>query len=191
MNKPRYDFLAHGHGKTAPWMDLVNSEEWDTFGRLTDHLNDPEWVPYLLRQWHYAKPSREVVPITKLKTLRTALRTSLQALFHGKPIPPPRLRALNDVLNLKGKQRLFQRQNGLRVEFVPDRSGWRWILAEVARSFVETIATGESTRVKICRNDDCRWVFYDQTKAKTRCWCSSKSCGNRERVRRARARDSG
>jgi predicted RNA-binding Zn ribbon-like protein len=191
MNKPRYDFLAHGHGKTAPWMDLVNSEEWDTFGRLTDHLNDPEWVPYFLRQWHYAKPSREVVPIAKLKTLRTALRKSSEALFHGKPIPPLKLRALNDVLNLKGKQRLFQRQNGLRVEFVPDRSGWRWILAEVARSFVETIATGESTRVKICRNDDCRWVFYDQTKAKTRCWCSSKSCGNRERVRRARARDSG
>jgi predicted RNA-binding Zn ribbon-like protein len=191
MNKPRYDFLAHGHGKTAPWMDLVNSEEWDTFGRLTDHLNDPEWVPYFLRQWHYAKPSREVVPIAKLKTLRAALRKSSEALFHGKPIPPPKLRALNDVLNLKGKQRLFQRQNGLRVEFVPDRSGWRWILAEVARSFVETIATGESTRIKICRNDDCRWVFYDQTKAKTRCWCSSKSCGNRERVRRARARDSG
>jgi predicted RNA-binding Zn ribbon-like protein len=183
--------LAHGHGKTAPWMDLVNSEEWDTFGRLTDHLNDPEWVPYFLRQWHYAKPSREVVPIAKLKTLRAALRKSSEALFHGKPIPPPKLRALNDVLNLKGKQRLFQRQNGLRVEFVPDRSGWRWILAEVARSFVETIATGESTRIKICRNDDCRWVFYDQTKAKTRCWCSSKSCGNRERVRRVRARDSG
>jgi predicted RNA-binding Zn ribbon-like protein len=189
MAKLQYDFLAHGHGKTAPWMDLVNSEEWDTFGRRTDHLNDPAWVPYFLRQWHFAKPSCETVPLAGLKTLRAALRKSSEALFHDKPIPAPELRALNAVLNLRGKQQLFQRQNGLRVEFVPNRPGWRWILAEVARSFVETVANGESARIKICRNDDCRWVFYDHTKGKTRCWCSSKSCGNRERVRRARARD--
>ncbi len=189
MAKLQYDFLAHGHGKTAPWMDLVNSEEWDTFGRRTDHLNDPAWVPYFVRQWRLAKPSRELAPIARLKTLRAALRKSSEALFHSKPIPSPELRALSAVLNLRGKQQLFQRQNGLRVEFVPDRPGWRWILAAVARSFVETVPDGESARIKICRNDDCRWVFYDQTKGKTRCWCSSKSCGNRERVRRARARD--
>jgi predicted RNA-binding Zn ribbon-like protein len=189
MAKPQYDFLAHGHGKTAPWMDLVNSEEWDTFGRRIDHLNDPAWVPYFVRQWRLAKPSREPAPIARLKTLRAALRKSSEALSRNKPIPSPELRELNAVLNLRGKQQLFQRQNGLRVEFVPDRPGWRWILAEVARSFVETVADGESARIKICRNDDCRWVFYDQTKGKTRCWCSSKSCGNRERVRRARARD--
>ena len=189
MAKLQYDFLAHGHGKTAPWMDLVNSEEWDTFGRRTDHLNDPAWVPYFVRQWRLAKPSREPAPIARLKTLRAALRKSSEALFHDKRIPLPELRELNAVLNLRGKQQLFQRQNGLRVEFVPDRPGWRWILAAVARSFVETVVNGESARIKICRNDDCRWIFYDQTKGKTRCWCSSKSCGNRERVRRARARD--
>ena len=188
MKKSRYDFLAHGHGKTAPWIDLVNSQEWDTFGRLTDHLNNPAWVPYFLRQWHFASPSREPAPIARLKTLRAALRKGAEALFHGKPIPSPELRALNDVLNLRGKQQLFQRQNGLRVEFVPDKSGWRRIHAAIARSFGETIADGESGRIKFCRNNDCRWVFYDQTKGKTRCWCSSKSCGNRERVRRARSR---
>jgi predicted RNA-binding Zn ribbon-like protein len=188
MKKSPYDFLAHGHGKTAPWVDLVNSQEWDTFGRLTDHLNSPVWVPYFLRQWHFARPSREGAPMAKLRALRAALRKSSEALTCGNPIPPAELRALNEVLNLNGKRQLFQRQNGLQLLFVPAAAGWKWILAEIARSFVETIAGGESARIKICRNDDCRWVFYDQTKAKTRLWCSSKSCGNRERVRRARAR---
>jgi len=188
MTEPRYNFLAHGHGKTAPWMDLVNSEEWDTFGRLTEHLNNPAWVPYFLRQWHFAKPSREDAPMAKLRALRAALRKSSEALTRGNPIPPAELRVLNEVLNLSGKRQLFQRQNGLQLQFVPAAAGWKWILAEIARSFVETIAGGESARIKICRNEDCRWIFYDQTKAKTRCWCSSKSCGNRERVRRARAR---
>jgi len=190
MSKSHQDFLPQGHGKTAPWMDLVNSEEWDTFGQLTDHLNNPAWVPYFLRQWHFAKPSHGSTPLARLETLRAALRKSCEALFHGKPIPPAELDRINAALNLRGKQQLFQRQNGLRFEFVPDKAGWPWILAEVARSFVETVAQGESARIKICRNDDCCWVFYDQTKGKTRCWCSSKSCGNRERVRRARARES-
>jgi hypothetical protein len=87
MKKSQYDFLAHGHGKTAPWIDLVNSEEWDTFGRLTDHLNNPAWVPYFLRQWHFASPSREPAPIARLKTLRAVLRKGSEALFHSKPIP--------------------------------------------------------------------------------------------------------
>jgi len=188
MNHSRADFLAHGHGKTTPWMDLVNSEEWDTFGQLTDHLKNPAWVPYFLRQWHFARQSRESPPLAKLQTLRKALRKSSEALFHGKPIPPADLRVISDVLNLKGKQQLFQRQNRLQMRFVPAASGWSWILAEIARSFVETVADGESARIKFCQNSDCRWVFYDQTKGKTRCWCSSKSCGNRERVRRARLR---
>lgn len=188
MNESRYDFLAHGHGKIAPWMDLANSEEWDTFGRLTDHLDNPAWLPYFMRQWHFAKSARETMPVAKLRALRSALRKSCQALSHGKQIPSSELRIMNQALNIRGKRQLFQRQNGLQIEFAPDRSGWNWILAETARSFVDTLADGKSARIKICRNDDCRWIFYDQTKGKTRCWCSSKSCGNRERVRRARAR---
>jgi predicted RNA-binding Zn ribbon-like protein len=188
VNKSQYNFQAHGHGKTAPWVDLVNSEEWDTFGRLTDHLGNPAWLPYFLRQWHFAKPVRETTPLAKLKALRSALRRSCQAVSAGEQIPPSELRVLNQALNIKGKYQLFQRRNGLQIEFAPDKSGWNWILAEIARSFVETVADGGSARIKICRNEDCRWIFYDQTKGKTRCWCSSKSCGNRERVRRARAR---
>jgi predicted RNA-binding Zn ribbon-like protein len=188
MAKPQYDFPAHGHGKTAPWVDLVNSEEWDTFGRLSDHLNSLAWIPYFLQHWHFARPSREDPPMAKLRALRAALRNSSEALTRGNPIPPAELRAFNEVLNLSVKRRLFQRQNGLQLQFVPASAGWKWILAETARSFVETIVGGESARIKICRNEGCRWIFYDQTKGKTRCWCSSKSCGNRERVRRARAR---
>ena len=189
MSTSRTHFLAHGHGKTGPWMDLVNSEEWDTFGKLTDHLNSPAWLPYFLKQWHFAKP-QAAAPIAKLKSLRTALRKSCEAIAAGKLIPPTALGALNQALSVTGKRQLFQRQNGLQIEFTSAAAGWGVILAEIARSFADTIRSGESGRIKICRNSDCRWVFYDRTKGKTRCWCSDKSCGNRERVRRARARHS-
>jgi len=188
MNSSNPDFLALGHGKTGPWMDLVNSEEWDKLGTLTDHLNSPAWIPYFLRHWRFAEPSHKAAPLAKLKLLRAAVRKSCQAVSAGKSVPTSALRILNQVFKVYGRRQLFQRQNGLQVEFVPADSGWDWILAEIAHSFAETLRGSESARIKICRNSDCRWVFYDCTKGKTRCWCSGKSCGNRERVRRARAR---
>ncbi len=191
MKTAKTDFLAHGHGQTGPWMDLVNSQEWDTFGKLSDHLSNPAWLPYFLKLWHFAKPPRARVPLAQLQSLRSALRISCDALSASKPIPPSTLRILNQALNVIGKRQLFQRQNGLQLEFVPAKSGWELILAEIARSFAETLSRGEISRIKICRNSDCHWVFYDRTKAKTRCWCSDKSCGNRERVRRSRARATG
>jgi len=189
MNNSDKQFLAQGHGKTAPWIDLVNSEEWDTYGHRTEHLDNPAWIPFFLWRSHFAKSARESAPILKLKTLRNTLRKSSEALAAGEQVPPAQLRALNEVLNVPGKQKLRQNQNGLRIEFVPARAGWNWIMAEVARSFVETLTRGDAGRIKFCQNNNCRWLFYDETKAKSRRWCSSKSCGNRERVRRARARE--
>ena len=188
MNTSDKEFPAQGHGTTSPWVDLVNSLEWDAYGNSTDHLDNPAWIPFFLRQWHFTKPARESAPIAKLKALRSALRKSCEALSAPKPVPSPQLRILNEVLNVAGKHEVVQRQNGLQIQFVPEKSGWVWIMAETVRSFAETLNSGEAARIKFCQNADCRWIFYDQTKGRTRCWCSSKSCGNRERVRRARAR---
>ena len=82
-----------------------------------------------------------------------------------------------------GKDRAVPVLRALREDEVSE------IMAEVARSFVETLTRGGAGRIKFCQNNNCRWLFYDETKAKSRRWCSSKSCGNRERVRRARARE--
>jgi predicted RNA-binding Zn ribbon-like protein len=195
MKSVHQQFLKQGHGKTAPWVDLVNSEEWDTFGARTEHLENPAWFPYFLKQWHFAVPQK-AAPLSRLKDLRAALRHACEALAAGKAIPGPALRRLNSALNVPGKQQLFESQDGqgeaaLRIAFVPAVQGWDWILAQTARSFADALADGGAERIKICRNDDCKWVFYDRTKGRTRCWCSDASCGNRDRVRRARERNEG
>lgn len=180
-------FLKKGHGQTAPWVDLVNSEEWDTRGKRTDWLDEPSWLPHFLRRWQFPAPERAAFPAARFRALRSVLRKSCEALAAGR-LSAIQRRALNNTMNVAGKRELIQRQNGLRVEFIPASQGWRWILAQIALSFAELLAQGDDARVKICRNTDCRWVFYDATKGKTRCWCSDKVCGNRDRVRRARAK---
>jgi predicted RNA-binding Zn ribbon-like protein len=42
--------------------------------------------------------------------------------------------------------------------------------------------------VKVCADDDCGWVFLDRSRNRTRRWCSTADCGNRNRVRRYNAR---
>jgi len=47
---------------------------------------------------------------------------------------------------------------------------------------------GSWRRVKICREDTCQWVFYDQSKNSAKQWCSMRVCGNRNKTRAYRAR---
>jgi predicted RNA-binding Zn ribbon-like protein len=49
------------------------------------------------------------------------------------------------------------------------------------------------TRVRVCAGATCTWLFLDPTKNRSRRWCEMKSCGNREKARRhrARAKDAG
>jgi predicted RNA-binding Zn ribbon-like protein len=190
MHSSYQEFISHGHGKFGPWFDLVNSEEWDTFGRRTEHFHNPAWLPFFLRRWHFPQNRAKSFPLAKYQALRSALRAMCEAAAAGQVISPAALHTLNQAMKVRGKRQLCDGQNGFAVEFVPEHSNWAAILAETAHSFASLLSASELSRIKICRNPLCRWVFYDQSKAKSRCWCDDKICGNRERVRRARAKAS-
>ncbi|EHR62414.1 CGNR zinc finger domain-containing protein [Saccharomonospora cyanea] len=51
--------------------------------------------------------------------------------------------------------------------------------------------TGELERLKVCRNQDCRWVFYDRSPAQNSVWCSMDVCGARQKMRTYRSRHAG
>jgi predicted RNA-binding Zn ribbon-like protein len=180
-------FGVAGFGKVAPWVDLVNSEEWNGFGKLTDHLVNPRWLATFLRHWElYPFPSKDV-PRRNLVRLRSLLRRAAEKLAAGGSLGRRELSTLNQVLNVPVRQRLVQDQNGFRAETVPARRDWTWVMARIAASFGEMLANHDVERVKICANSDCRWVFHDPTKARSKRWCNDRTCGNRARVRRARA----
>lgn len=61
------------------------------------------------------------------------------------------------------------------------------VMAAAARLAV----LGDWVRVKICPADDCRWAFYDQSRNRSRTWCSMRVCGNREKARNWRQRTEG
>jgi predicted RNA-binding Zn ribbon-like protein len=65
-----------------------------------------------------------------------------------------------------------------------DRIGW-----ELARSAGRILTSPRLTRLRACAAEDCGWVFEDETRNRSRRWCDMKTCGNRAKVRRFRARE--
>ena len=47
---------------------------------------------------------------------------------------------------------------------------------------------GTWQRLKVCGNDDCRWVFYDRSHSRQGAWCDMAACGNLIKNRNLRAR---
>ena len=61
------------------------------------------------------------------------------------------------------------------------------MLAAVVRSAVD----GTWGRLKACRNEGCRWAFYDNAKNRSGTWCHMDACGARHKMRAYRERKSG
>jgi predicted RNA-binding Zn ribbon-like protein len=187
MSQAANVFYKHGFGKVAPWVDLANSAEWDGFGKFTDHLANPQWLRSFLKHWKLRPSSAKHIPRRDLLQLRSVLRRAAETFAAGRSPGPADLSKLNHNLNVPVRQRLVQNQNGLRAELLPVKKDWRWVIARVAGSLGEMLATRQAERIGICANRDCRWIFYDPTKARIKRWCNDRTCGNRARVRRARA----
>jgi predicted RNA-binding Zn ribbon-like protein len=47
---------------------------------------------------------------------------------------------------------------------------------------------GSWSRLKVCGNPECRWVFYDRSRNQQGHWCEMAACGNRLKNRAFRAR---
>lgn len=83
---------------------------------------------------------------------------------------------------------------------VPAGEGFEWKAAgidglgrplwRVSLSATELLTGGELDRVKACPAGEggCAWLFVDESKNKSRRWCSMESCGSRAKMRRMYAR---
>jgi predicted RNA-binding Zn ribbon-like protein len=67
-------------------------------------------------------------------------------------------------------------------------TGVRAGLAAVLASVVALARSGDWERLKICPADDCQWAFFDESRNRSRRWCSMEVCGNRSKLRTFRDR---
>ena len=81
---------------------------------------------------------------------------------------------------------------------VPHDGGLQWvasaddalerILWELGRAAGRVVLSPRLSKIRACAASDCGWWFVDDTKNRSRRWCDMKLCGNRDKVKRFRAR---
>jgi predicted RNA-binding Zn ribbon-like protein len=86
------------------------------------------------------------------------------------------------------KARLGVRFESGRTVLAPDAEGARGAIGRIVATVAEVAPTDEWKRLKGCRDEHCRVAFYDQSRNRSRAWCSMEVCGNREKARSFRKR---
>lgn len=156
--------------------------------RGADKLDDNEWVIAYLKCWAIDAPAPDAEDIARLKTLRGAIKNIVFALSEDRPPDEDDLRQL--VSALAGSQMTFALTSPggeYKLSLEPVKKDWDWALHEIAASFAQVLSSDEIKRIKVCENDECRAVFFDESKNKTRRWCSP-ACGSLVNVREFRKR---
>jgi len=176
----------------GPCLDLINSDayDWRRPGVRADRLDSPEWVSRFLAAWglDVGEPLAGKAR-ARLGVLRSLLRRLIDDFRAGRPLDAADVAQLDTVLAAAPLRRRAEPMGGRcegRIE--PVTRDWDWVAAETAASFVKLVETGEPGRLKVCDNVDCFWVFYDNSRNRTRLWCDSRGCGNVIKVRRFRAK---
>jgi predicted RNA-binding Zn ribbon-like protein len=174
------------------WLDLLNSD-WHDYrgtGNHEDRLDNPTWVKKFLERWgiDLAGISGEKVTAS-LRSLRAVILRIAKQAAPGKTIEPRLLNQLNPVFARSPLVKGLVLESGKpRLKLIPIAGKLESALGVIAGSFAEALARGNPSRIKICRNKDCLWVFYDRSKNKSRKWCEGAACGNLMKVRRFRER---
>ncbi len=148
------------HDDAALVVDFLNTVNVE---QGTDLLDHPE-------HWHDWATGRRLRPSppTEARATRDALRAA---------VGDPRLPA--EELDVTTRIRL----TGNGPELVAGD-----VLGAVLAACARLVVRGDWIRVKICPADTCLWAFYDESRNRSRTWCSMRVCGNREKARGWRAR---
>ena len=180
-------------------LDFANTLDWRT-------SNDPqELIPdyAALLSW---SERRGTLPLAAIRKLKAHSASSLAVAAMQKAHDLRRdIWSISDALrgDRSADLRLVNRMLSAaprQPDLVRQDHGYRHALAgidvteplwPVLWSLTALLASDDASRIGCCEADGCGWFFVDESPNRTRRWCSSEVCGNRERARRAYAKRKG
>ncbi|MHC2465686.1 CGNR zinc finger domain-containing protein [Bradyrhizobium embrapense] len=180
-------------------LDFANTLDWRTSGDPQELI--PDYAALL--SWSERRGTLPLAAIRKLKAhsassvaaaamqkahdLRRDIWAISDALRGGRSVD---LRLVNRMLSAAPRQPDLVRQDrGYRHAFAGiDAIEPLW---PVLWSLTALLSSDDASRIGRCEADGCGWFFVDESPNRTRRWCSSEVCGNRERARRAYAKRKG
>lgn len=114
--------------------------------------------------------------------LRDDLYELFRAVARGMKPSPGNVEALRQAESeALSRARLAPGDEGFAWEW-PDEGDLDGVLWPVVHAATELLTSGPLDRVKACAG--CRWLFIDESRNRSRRWCTMEECGTHEKVRR-------
>lgn len=179
MNTPRNP----APGELVAVQTLLNSRALD---EATDELGEPEPATRWLRAQGLlaAGEAADASGLDRLVAVREGLR-ALTVANGGGDLDPAAVAGLEGAA-AEVRLRAVVDADGLRLE--PACAGVDGLIFRVLAAVAAARTEGTWCRLKACRDETCRWVFYDASRNDCGAWCAMRSCGNRAKARRFRSR---
>ncbi len=170
--------------------DLVNTAPGA--GTPAEALPDARALETFLDE-HYVLPRRAARPgdLDAVRALRPRLRAAWAAVA-GDPAIPRLAALINELLD----------DSDARPWLVDHGGGWGWhlhvtrpdaplvhrIAAQAGFALAELVRLGETERLRQCAAPGCQAVLVDLSRNRSRLYCDTGNCGNRQHVAAYRAR---
>ncbi len=150
-------------------------------------------APAALAQWlsaHRLLPSGEATvrmsDLHRVVEVREALRDLLLANHDDVAAPSEALAVLDREARLCPVAIDVSEVDHAHLR--PTGGGIDGALATLLAIVFHAMHDGTWRRLKACREDSCRWAFYDSSRNRSGRWCSMAVCGNRNKVASYRLR---
>ena len=190
---------GHHHGMSLEdTSDFMNTIELES-GFLVDHLVTFDDAAHWLIDRGFCHEdlsaaslatygSTEAMALDKVRTVRDALREVADAVAHDRSPSDQALAEVNRAIQSRERVELVKEADGVSVGHSHVGDPLDDALARLADPLVHEIQNGHGDRVRICANDTCQWVFFDESRSGRRRWCDMSTCGNQAKAARHRAR---
>jgi predicted RNA-binding Zn ribbon-like protein len=151
----------------------------------TEALADPGALTEWLEANGLGAPTASAADLTRARELREALRAILQ--HHGGLELDPGAPPIVDEAAERAKLAVAFDDHGHAV-IEPKAGGVDGALGGLLVTIADAQRDGTWSRLKACPAEDCQFAFYDRSRNRSAVWCDMKVCGNRNKVRSFRAR---
>ena len=182
-----YEDLKPAPGSLALVQEFVNTRKHLYGG---DRLGDVEGANAWLNERGLLRAGERVDEAgrRRLEAFREELRGVLLAHNGG---PGADVDLLNELVASAALRVRFEPDGHLALESGAEGEPADRALGRLLAMAVGAEAEGTWKRLKACRNEDCRWAFYDASKNRSGSWCTMSVCGARHKMRAYRRRKSG
>jgi len=190
----------HGHqaslGDALDFINTLSYNKSEPYERLTDVSTTVDWlqrhallhsemVTDLIDRYEHEDPQPA---LQRVRRVREALRELLDATVEHRRPSSSAMREVNKALRAPYLIELVPAKDGVSLDHRHEGDPLLGAMARLSEAVARELTQGEPKRMRICANDECRWVFRDYSPAGRRKWCDMSTCGNRAKAARHRER---